>query len=182
MTTPASTAFSLATLPVAVNAGWHVSATQSGTRRAANLRNYWIAGALKRYFSVMNRALARVQRVTEELEDIQVELFETGVRKEGNSPPFIDDPACLDVLSAFKARVDDLRRLLFFFVNNLTMEVGDGQNQTIHAYRLRRATELLDVLSRPPMLVLSGEEQVLLARSLKKFLATYKAGNNPSVD
>jgi hypothetical protein len=129
----------------------------------------------------MNRALARVQRVTEELADIQAELFETGVTKDPTSPAFIDDPACLDVLSAFKARVDDLRRLLFFFVNNLTMEVGTDQNQAIHAYRLRRATELLDVLSRPPMLVLSGEEQIMLAKSLKKFLATYKAGNNPSL-
>jgi hypothetical protein len=61
------------------------------------------------------------------------------------------------------------------------MEVGTDQNQAIHAYRLRRATELLDVLSRPPMLVLSGEEQIMLAKSLKKFLATYKAGNNPSL-
>ena len=130
----------------------------------------------------MNRALARVQRVTEELQDIQAELFETGAGKDPASLPFIDDPECLDVLSAFKARVDDLRRLLFFFVNNLTMEVGLDENQTIHAYRLRRASELLDVLSRPPMLVLSGEEQVMLAQSLKKFLTTYKAGNNPAVD
>lgn len=129
----------------------------------------------------MNHALARVQRVTKELEAIQSELFEP-VRGEDLGAPFIDDPACLDVLSAFKARVDDLRRMLFFFVNKLTMEVGIDRNTTMHAYRLRRAAELLDVLSRPPLLVLSGEEQVMLARSLKRFLTTYKAGNNPSLD
>lgn len=128
----------------------------------------------------MNRTLARVQHVTEELNDIQAELFETDVSREAQSPAFLDDPACLDVLTAFKARVDDLRRLLFFFVNNLTLEAAHDQNKTIHAYRLRRAAELLDVLSRPPLLVLSGDEEVILARALKKFLRTYKV-HNPSL-
>ena len=122
----------------------------------------------------MNRALARVQRLSEELQDIQTELFETGASSEAHTPAFLDDPACLDVLSTFKSRVDDLRRLLFFFVNNLTMEIGVDQNQAIHAYRLRRAAELLDVLSRPPLLVLNGDEEVMIARSLRRFLDKYK--------
>lgn len=123
----------------------------------------------------MNRALARVQRITAELQDIQAELFETGASSEAHSPAFLDDPECLDVLSNFKARVDDLRRLLFFFVNNLTMEIGVDQHHAIHAYRLRRAAELLDVLSRPPLLVLNGEEEVMIERSLRRFLDKYRA-------
>jgi hypothetical protein len=124
-------------------------------------------------FCAMNRALARIRRVTEELGDIQSDLFETSGGTESPAPAFIDDPACLEVLTAFKARVDDLRRLLFFFVNSLTMEVGLDQDKAIYAYRLRRAAELLDVLSRPPLLVLSGDEQVLIERSLKQFLSKY---------
>ncbi len=123
----------------------------------------------------MNRTLARVQRVTNELQEIQTELFESGLSKEGTSPAFLDDPACLEVLGGFKARVDDLRRLLFFFVNNLTTEIALDQDKFVHAYQLRRAAELLDVLSRPPLLVLTGEEEVMMAKSLRKFLETYKA-------
>ena len=128
----------------------------------------------------MNRALARVRRVTEELGDIQADLFETSGETASPAPNFIDDPACLEVLTEFKARVDDLRRLLFFFVNSLTMEVGLDQDKAIHAYRLRRAAELLDVLSRPPLLVLSGDEQVMLERSLKQFLTKYQE-THPSI-
>ena len=121
----------------------------------------------------MNRPLARVRHVTEELKDIQADLFETGVSNE-EAPAFLDDPDCLEVLSAFKSRVDDLRRLLYFFVDTLTKQSGQDQNQTIHAYRLRRAAELLDVLSRPPLLVLNGDEEVMIARSLRRFLDKYK--------
>lgn len=122
----------------------------------------------------MNRTLARIRQVTEELKAIQMDLFETGVSKDGQSPAFLDDPYCLEILSAFKARVDDLRRLLFFFVNRLTKEAGHDQNKTIHEYRLRRAAELLEVLSRPPILVLSKQETAMLSNALEKFLSTYK--------
>lgn len=128
----------------------------------------------------MNRALAHVRHVTEELKNIQADLFETGVSREDEGPAFLDDPDCLEVLTAFKARVDDLRRLLYFFVNRLTQETGHDQNKTIHEYRLRRATELLDVLSREPALVISKEEEAMLSEALKKFLATYRA-QNPSL-
>ena len=122
----------------------------------------------------MNRPLARVRHVTEELKDIQADLFESGVSNE-EAPTFLDDPDCLEVLSAFKSRVDDLRRLLYFFVDNLTKQSGQDQNQTIHAYRLRRAAELLDVLSRPPVLVLTKDEEAMLSEALEKFLRTYQA-------
>jgi hypothetical protein len=125
----------------------------------------------------MNHALERVRKITEELKDIQAELFESGASGEAQSPEFLDDAACMEVLSAFKATVDDLRRLLFFYVNNLTLQMGVDPTKTMHSYRLRRAAELLDVLSRPPILVLSGDEEVLLAKSLNKFLRTYKDHN-----
>jgi hypothetical protein len=123
----------------------------------------------------MNHALSRVQKVTEELKDIQKELFESG--ESGQSPEFIDDPACLEVLSAFKATVDDLRRLLFFYVNNLAIQLGGDPQRALHSYRLRRAAELLDVLSRPPVLVLSADDEMLLLQSLNKFMRTYKEHN-----
>ena len=125
----------------------------------------------------MNHALSRVQKVTEELKDIQAELFESGNSTTGKSPAFIDDPACLEVLSAFKATVDDLRRLLFFYVNNLTIQMGGDPHRAIHSYRLRRAAELLDVLSRPPVLVLSADDEMLLLSSLNKFMRKYKDQN-----
>ncbi len=78
----------------------------------------------------MNRTLARVQRVAEEMKSIQTELFATGLAKDGQSPAFLDDPECLEVLSEFKARVDDLRRLIFFFVTRLSEKAAREQKKS----------------------------------------------------
>jgi hypothetical protein len=127
----------------------------------------------------MNHALTRIQKVTAELKDIQAELFESSAGGQEKSD-FIDDPACLEILSAFKATVDDLRRLLFFYVNDLTLQMGSDPERAIHSYRLRRAAELLDVLSRPPMLVLSADDEMALLQSVNKFIRTFK-DHNPAL-
>ena len=60
--------------------------------------------------------------------------------------------ASLDILSGFKAAVDELRRFLWFYIDELAKRAGTDPDLMIQGYRLRRATEMLRVLSDEPMI------------------------------
>ena len=124
----------------------------------------------------MDNALARIRAFTQEMKDMQRELFEPVVAKgSAQPPPILGDPTSLGTLTELKAAVDDLRRMLFFYINSLAAEMDVDPEKAIYAYQLRRATELLNVLSRPSYLpALTPEEEAMLADSVKRLLGLQK--------
>ena len=119
----------------------------------------------------MRSELSRIQKFSREMKQIQLDLFETAVVGKSGKAPVFDDPKAMEVLSEFKATVDDFRRILFFYVRNLSVQVGIDENTSLQAYRLQRATELLEVLSRPSGLSLTRSEQEKLMMSLDRVLS-----------
>ena len=124
----------------------------------------------------MENALARIRTFTQEMKDMQRELFEPTVAKGSpQPPPILGDPTSLGTLTELKAAVDDLRRMLFFYINGLAAQMDVDPEKAIYAYQLRRATELLNVLSRPSYLpALSDEEEAMLSDSVTRLLGLQK--------
>ncbi len=116
----------------------------------------------------MRPELSRIQKFSREMRQMQLDLLDTAVVGVTGKTPVFDDPQAMEVLGEFKATVDDFRRILFFYVRNLSVQVGIDENQTLQAYRLQRATELLEVLSRPSGLSLTRSEQEKLMMSLDR--------------
>ena len=122
----------------------------------------------------MRSDLARIQNFSREMKEIQRDLFETVVVEATGRAPVFDDPDAMTVLSEFKTTVDDFRRILFFYVRNLSMQDGVDQESAMQSYRLKRATELLEVLSRPSVMALSDNEQQMLVESLDRIMALHR--------
>jgi hypothetical protein len=100
----------------------------------------------------MENTLARIRAITRELNEIQTELY----RKTLASHPeathaFLEDPNSLDILSGFKAAVDELRRFLWFYIDELANRKGADADLLIEGYRIQRATEILRVLCQEPV-------------------------------
>ena len=117
----------------------------------------------------MRSELSRIQKFSREMKQMQLDLFETAVVGNSGKAPVFDDPKAMEVLSEFKATVDDFRRILFFYVRHLSVQIGVDEDAGLQAYRLQRATELLEVLSRPSGLSLTRAEQEKLMMSIDRF-------------
>jgi len=100
----------------------------------------------------MDNILIKIQRVTEELNEVQSELYRRALTPEpGPAHEFMNDPSGLEVLSRFKAAVDELRRFLWYYLDELASRQGADADLLIHGYRIRRATEMLRVLCHEPI-------------------------------
>lgn len=98
------------------------------------------------------RVLERVKHVTQELESIQNEIY--GELAEADGTPrkhsaLITHGAAGD-LGRFKVVVDQLRRVLWFYIADAAagqQEIPESERQ---AHRLQRATELLQAIAPQP--------------------------------
>ena len=101
----------------------------------------------------MDQTLSRIRAATQQLNDVQTELYRRALAPNPEAThAFLDEPSSLDVLSEFKAAVDELRRFLWFYIDELAKRAGTDPDLMIQGYRLRRATEMLRVLSDEPMI------------------------------
>ena len=101
----------------------------------------------------MDETLTRIRAATQQLNDVQTELYRRALAPNPEAThAFLDEPSSLDVLSGFKAAVDELRRFLWFYIDELAKRAGTDPDLMIQGYRIRRATEMLRVLSAEPMI------------------------------
>src|SRR5438270_13847502 len=102
---------------------------------------------------IMDQTLSRIRAATQQLNDVQTELYRRALAPNPeDTHAFLDEPTSLDVLSGFKAAVDELRRFLWFYIDELAKRVGADPDLMMQGYRIRRATEMLRVLSDEPMI------------------------------
>jgi hypothetical protein len=97
----------------------------------------------------MNAPLKRIQRATEELNQLQAELGRRVMdfEKYTDQTTFLEEPGSLELLSALKATVDEMRRFLWFYIDRMAKQTGADANLAIQSYRIRRATEMLRTLT-----------------------------------
>jgi len=83
-------------------------------------------------FSAVDRLISKVQRVAAELDEIRDAL------PQQEQP---DAPLDLELLNAFKTSVDQMRHVLWAYIEAMTTS-GDVDH-TLRQYRMQRATEML---------------------------------------
>lgn len=98
---------------------------------------------------VKNAVLHRIQKITEELEAIQAEMHSelTVPTNDNQVAKFFEDAAAVQILNDFKAELDQLRRILWFYIEEAAGKPSAAVDQEQQAKRLQRVNELLRALS-----------------------------------
>jgi hypothetical protein len=91
--------------------------------------------------------------ITAGLESLQAEMHGCLSETEGEykKDPFFADADAVQVLNHFKAELDQLRRILWFYIEEATGRPGPDVDQEQKNRRLQRITELLGALAPQPV-------------------------------
>jgi len=102
--------------------------------------------------------LRRMKGVTAELESLQAVMhgYLANIEGEYKKGPFFEDADAMQVLNHFKAELDQLRRILWFYAEETTGSPGQDLDQEQKARRLQRITELLGALAPQPVASAQG--------------------------
>ena len=93
-----------------------------------------------------NALLQQIKNTTREIHGIQKEMHgKLTESSTGRLPNFFEDEAAVQVLYDFKAELDQLRRILWFYIEAATGHPAADQAQ--QDQRLQRVNELLRTLS-----------------------------------
>ncbi len=112
----------------------------------------------RRQPQIKNALLHQIKNTTREIHGIQQEMHgKLTESSAGNSlPKFFEDEAAVQVLNDFKAELDQLRRILWFYIEAATGNPAADKAQ--HDQRLQRVNELLRTLAPKASGVASADE------------------------
>jgi hypothetical protein len=119
----------------------------TGNTHRRSALNSW-----QRQPQVKNAVLHRIRNITGELEAIQTEMHsELTETESGNRlAKLFEDANAAQVLNDLKVELDQLRRVLWFYIEEAARKSAPGLDQEQQAKRLQRVNELLRALSPQP--------------------------------
>jgi hypothetical protein len=142
-----------------------------------------------------NAVLNRIRNVMNELETIQSEMHGELMEPatDNRSARFFEDPAALQVLTHFKAELDQLRRILWFYTEDVSEKSASGTaagsttetnieiNKEQQANHMQRVNELVRALSPKPSKAEAGEAKpaVSFFERLEVVMDTYMQDKKP---
>jgi hypothetical protein len=92
--------------------------------------------------------LKRIQTITRELGILQTEMHgELAQPARGKTNKFFEDGAAIEALNVFKAELDQLRRILWFYIEEAARKPGSTTEQEQQSRRLERVTDLVRAIS-----------------------------------
>ena len=103
----------------------------------------------KRQPQVKNALLHQIKNTTHEIHAIQKEMHSKLAESNiGNRlPKFFEDEAAVQVLNDFKAELDQLRRILWFYIEEARGSLAARPDTDQHDRRLQRVNELMRTLA-----------------------------------
>ena len=103
----------------------------------------------KRQPQVKNALLHQIKNTTHEIHAIQKEMHSKLAESNiGNRlPKFFEDEAAVQVLNDFKAELDQLRRILWFYIEEARGSLAARPDTDQHDKRLQRVNELMRMLA-----------------------------------
>jgi DNA-binding FrmR family transcriptional regulator len=118
-----------------------------GNTQRRSLHNSW-----QHQPQIKNAVLHRIRSITGELEAIQSEMHSALTQRtnENKVAQLFEDGAAVQVLNDFKAELDQMRRILWFYFEEASEKPLAGVDQEQQAERLQRVNELLRALSPKP--------------------------------
>lgn len=126
---------------------WKIIMKPTGNTQGRTAFNPW-----QRQPQVKNAVLHRIRNITGELEAIQTEMHSELTETPGGDKlaKLFEDASAVQVLNDFKAELDQLRRILWFYIEDAAGKTAAGLDQEQQAKRLQRVNELLRALSPQP--------------------------------
>jgi len=123
--------------------------------------------------------LERIRAITRELETLQAEMHTqlTAPAIKGRGKVF-EDGASVQVLNQFKAELDQLRRVLWFYIEQASQKPAESMEHE-QARRLERVTGLLSALSPQPGATASGEQSGSFFERLNVVIDSYMQEKKP---
>src|SRR4029077_6532933 len=130
--------------------------------------------------------LHRIQAITKELGTIQAEMHSQLTDPAGAKiSKLLEDNTAALVLNNFKAELDQLRRILWFYSEEAAGKPAvTGMDEEQQAQSVQRVTELLRALSPPPATsaaALAGEESGSFFERLNLVIDNYMQEKKPVV-
>ena len=107
---------------------------------------------------IKNALMHRIQSMTAEIHSIQAEMHGelNGPANPGRLARFFEDDSAIQVLNDFKAELDQLRRILWFYIEHASVHPAAAMDNQQPDQRLQRVNELLRALT-PPKSTIAGE-------------------------
>jgi hypothetical protein len=107
---------------------------------------------------IRNAALHRIQNITSELHSVQEEMHaELTATAGARLPKLFEDINAVKLLNDFKAELDQLRRVLWFYIEQASAHATAVTDHTQQADRMQRVDELLRTLVPQPSTAAVGE-------------------------
>ena len=124
--------------------------------------------------------LDRIQTITRELEAFQAEMHTHLATPAGHKKSrFFEEPASVEALGRLKAELDQIRRVLWFYIEEAAQKPVTGIDQE-QSRRLERVTGLLSALSPQPGAATScGEQSGSFFERLNVVIDTYMQEKKP---
>ncbi|HET9366302.1 MAG TPA: hypothetical protein VFP71_14955 [Candidatus Angelobacter sp.] len=92
--------------------------------------------------------LKKIQAITRELGVLQSEIHaELADPSQDKSSTFFEDGAAVETLNLFKAELDQLRRILWFYIEEAARKPRAGTDHEQQSRKLERVTDLLHAIS-----------------------------------
>jgi hypothetical protein len=108
---------------------------------------------------IKNALVHRIKNITGEIHSIQAEMHGQLNEPAGENKlaRFFEDENAVQSLNDFKAELDQLRRILWFYLEQASVQPSAAMSNEQHDTRLQRVNELLRTLAPATKSVIAGE-------------------------
>jgi hypothetical protein len=151
----------------------------------SNIHHLPATDSWQRQPQVKNALVHRIKKVTSEIHSIQAEMHVelNGPASENKLARFFEDENAVQSLSDFKAELDQLRRILWFYLEQASAQPAAELNGEQQDKRTQRVNELLRALApQPAASALTGQTvqpSVSFFERLDVVIDTYMQGKKP---
>jgi vacuolar-type H+-ATPase subunit I/STV1 len=124
-----------------------------------NLHRLPATDSWQRQPQIKNALVHRIKNITAEIHSIQAEMHNelNEPANENKLAKFFEDENAVQSLNDFKAELDQLRRILWFYIEQASAQPSAGMNKEQQDTRLQRVNELLRTLAPAAKSTIAGE-------------------------
>jgi len=117
-----------------------------------NIHRLPVTDSWQRQPRIKNALIHRIKTVTGEIHSIQAEMHSelNEPASENRMARLLEDENAIQSLNDFKAELDQLRRILWFYIEQASAQPSAAAHADQQDNRLQRVNELLRALSPPP--------------------------------
>ena len=151
-----------------------------------NLHRLPATDSWQRQPQIKNALVHRIKNITGEIHSIQAEMHGELNEPAGQSKlaRFFEDENAVQSLNDFKAELDQLRRILWFYLEQASSQASASMNNEQQDTRLQRVNELLRTLAPAAKSTIAGEKvqpSVSFFERLDVVMDTYMQDKKPVV-